>query len=328
MKRVIIEENLFNDVINITSNCDSFCAVIKCSVFKLHENSELYACLRSAEGTPCNLYIAESAESIKKRREGINEKEWIEAIGKSELDSIIYYRLTQSKAVESSEVICGIKMHTIDKSLCQTMNRLSTDANHVQIICHRKKYSKEDKDAFQKRSVIDLSSVDSRGVDIVYFDGADKLIEKLMYGGCRELTVFINEYRESKDILRRLEKISQKAPFSNRLTVVTGDSYLSRTEPFLIVGRSKDISSESASKIFISSAYVEGEGILVFVGQNVENMLPVYEDCRIKSHTLHYVTSIMSELILHAITTKEYSAKRLFKVNAKNLTTETIIKED
>ncbi len=328
MKRVIIDENLFNDVISIASNCDAFCAVLKCSVFKLHENSELYACLRSTEGMPCNLYIAESAESINKRREGADEKEWIEAIGKNELESIMYYRLTQSKVVESSEVVCGTKIHTIAKPLCQTMNRLSTDENHVQIICHRKKYGKDDKDAFQQRSVIDLSSVDSRGVDIVYFDGADKLIEKLLYGGCRELTVFINAKCESKDILRRLEKISKKAPFSNRLTIVTSDSYHSRTEPFVLVGRSKDISSKSASKIFISSAYAEGEGVFVFVGQNTENMIPDYEDCHIKSHTLHYVTSIMSELILHAITTKEYSARRLFKVNAKNLTTETIIKED
>ncbi len=327
MKKIILDKALFSEIIRINTTCDSYVSVLKCSLFKLHDNSELYACLHSNEGTPCNLYIADNSEDIAARRDGNKEKEWIEVVGKGEADSIVFCRET-ANGIEKSEVVCGEKTAMISTSLCQTMSRLSSDANEVTLLCHKKKYGNAEKEAFQKRSVIDLATVDSRGVDIIYFEGADKLVEKLLYGGCRELTVFVTEVNKAKSIRKSLEKISKKAPFSNRIAVVCGERYNPRTASRVLVGRASDMKHNVETKIFMASSYGEGEGLSISVGQNTEEMIPDVMDGRVKPHAIHYITSIMSELVLRSITAKTYSSKRLFKVNAKNLITETIIKED
>ena len=328
MKNVIIDKALFSEVLRINVEYDSFCTVLNCSLVKLHENAELYACVRSTEGIPCKLYIANSSESVDKSRAESHETEWIEAIGNRETVTIRLCHKTAQGSIEKVRVSLGTQTPTIAKSLCRSMDRLSTDRNNISIICHKKKYGEAEKAAFQKRSVVDLSEIDSSGVDIIYFDGADKLIEKLLYGGCRELTVFVTEAGKSKSVLKLLDKLSRRAPFSNRITVVTGATYAPKTTSTLLVGKASDLAANALAKVFFSVNYAEHEGVGVSVGQNTVALIPDESDHRLKPHTLHYITSIMSELILRAITTKEYRAKRLFKVNAKNLITETIIKEN
>lgn len=328
MKKVILDKSLYDDILRVNSEYDSFCTVLNGSLVKLHESAELYAFVRSTEGIPCKLYIANSSESVDKSRVDSLETEWIEAIGDKETVAI---RLCSKKAqgsIEKARVSLGTQTPTIAKSLCRSMDRLSTDRNNVSIICHKKKYGEAEKNAFQKRSVVDLSAIDSSGVDIIYFDGADKLIEKLLYGGCRELTVFVTEEGKARSVLKLLDKLSRRAPFSNRITVVIGATYDPKTTSTLLVGKAEDMFADIHAKVFFSVNYAEGDGISISVGQNTTDFIPNPTDHRLKPYTLHYITSIMSELILHAISTQEYHARRLFKVNAKNLVTETIIKED
>ena len=328
MKSVIIDKALFSEVLRINVAYDSFCTVLNCSLVKLHENAELYACVRSTEGIPCKLYIANSRDNIEKSRIGSAEIEWIEAIGNTETVNVCLCHKDTSSAILRTSAFLGVQTPMISNQLCRTMERLSNERNTISVICHKKKYGEAEKNAFQKRSVVDLSAIDSSGVDIIYFDGADKLVEKLLYGGCRELTVFVTEEGKARSVLNLLDKLSRRAPFSNRITVVIGATYAPKTTSTLLVGKAEDMFADIHAKVFFSVHYEEGDGISISVGQNTTDFIPNPTDHRLKPYTIHYTTSIMSELILHAISTQEYHARRLFKINAKNLVTETIIKED
>ena len=328
MKNVIIDQALLDVVLRVKGACDAFCAVLNCSLLKLHEGAELYACVRSDGGTPCKLYVASSRDAVEKNRADSSDAEWIEAIVDGEGLTVSLCRRSASGDMTSARALLGTQTATISKALSDSMDRLSTDRNGVSVICHRKQYGAAERAAFQKRSVVDLSAIDSRGVDIIYFDGADKLIEKLLYGGCRELTVFVTETGRGKQIAKLLDRLSRRAPFSNRITVVVGEGYAPKTAPALLVGNAKDLTGKATARVFFSVNYAEHEGVGVAVGQNTVELIPDATKHRLKPHALHYVTSVMSELILRAVTAKEYGAKRLFKINAKTLVTETIIKED
>ena len=329
MKKVILDKALYADVLCVNAEYDSFCTVLHCSLVKLHKNAELYVCVRATdEGVPCKLYIADSHEAIAQYRGTSTETDWLEVIGPAENEGVCLCHKSASGNVVKTQVAVGIQKPMIPKSLCRTMDRLSNELNRVSVICHEKKYSEVEKTAFQKRSVVDLSVIDSSGVDIIYFDGANKLIEKLLYGGCRELTVFITYAGKAKGITKALDRISRKAPFSNRITVVIGDTYAPRTATTVLVGNAASMTGRNSAQIFFSVNYTEGEGVGVSVGQNTSEFIPDPTDHRLKPHTLHYITSIMSELVLRAVSVREYHAKRLFKVNAKTLATETTIKED
>ena len=327
MKRVIIDKALFNELVRINSACDTYCTVLDCSLVQLHENSDLFACVHSTEdGFPCKVYVANDQKSIERHRAGIEETEWIEVIGGPESERIHLCRISNSR-IERSPIFVGSEVAKITRPLAHTMERLSNDHNSVYIITNSKAYDEADREALQKRSVIDLSAIDSSGVDIIYFDGADKLIEKLLYGGCRELNVFITDIGRAKAILESLKKLSRKAPFSNRLTVIVGECYAPKSKPSILVSKGEAATVGVPAHIFFSVNYAEGEGVGVSVGQNTANIIPDPSEHHLKPYTLHYVTSVMSELILHAVSTKQYHARRLFKVNAKSLVTETVIKE-
>ena len=66
MRQIVINKSLFEDVLRINSQCDTFCSIINCTLVKLHEGAELYACLRADGGEPCKLYIADCAETVAK----------------------------------------------------------------------------------------------------------------------------------------------------------------------------------------------------------------------------------------------------------------------
>ena len=326
MRQIVINKSLFEDVMRINSQCDTFCAIINCNLIKLHEGAELYACLRTKGGEPCKLYVADCAETVAKNISPY-ENEWIECVGDVENLTIYYCKKNKSQIVEKSAVFSGVETPKMATALCDTMEKLSVDGNKILIIKHEKKYTDNVRRAFQKRSVLDLSSIDSRGVDIVYFDGATKLIEKLLYSGCRELTVFIKKQDRSEFIVRDLDKLSRRAPFSNTITVVIGDEYSRKTPSKILVGHVRDLDSRAVTRIFFSTNYAE-EGFGISVGQNTENTIPDEMGCKLKPFAIHYITSIMSELILKATTSQSTNARRLFKVNAKSLKTETIIKEN
>ena len=327
MRQIVINKSLFEDVLRINSQCDTFCSIINCTLVKLHEGAELYACLRAGGGEPCKLYVADCAETVAKSISP-NENEWIEAVGNMENLTIYYCKKNKSQIVEKSAVFSGVETPKMATALCDTMEKLSVDGNKILIIKHEKKYTDNVRRAFQKRSVLDLSSIDSRGVDVVYFDGATKLVEKLLYSGCRELTVFIKKQDRSEAIVRDLDKLSRRAPFSNTITVVIGDEYSRKTPSKILVGHVRDLDSRAVTRIFFSTNYAEGEGFGISVGQNTENTIPDEMGCKLKPFAIHYITSIMSELILKATTSQSTNARRLFKVNAKSLKTETIIKEN
>ena len=330
MKKVIIDQALYTDVLRINSEYDSFCTVLKCSLIKAHENADLYMCIRaSSESESCELYIANNCENIKKfRKDDTTADEWIEAIGGPENVSIFLCHKSALGKVDKVPVSIGVQKLTIPETLCRTMDRLSREDNCVFVIHHEKSYGETEKLAFQKRSVLDLSAIDSSGVDIIYFDGADKLIEKLLYAGCRELTVFITDTNKYKQIIKMLNKLSCKAPFSNRITVVVGDNYVPKTATSILVGDATYSTIETSAHVFYSVNYVDGEGVCVSVGQNTADLITTSTNHHLKTHTIHYITSIMSEIIMRMVSAKEYHSKRLFKVNAKTLVTETIIKED
>lgn len=328
MKKVILDKSLYADVLYVNTDYDSFCTVLNCSLIKLHENAELYVCVRTADkGKPCKLYIANSHETIAQYRGASTETEWLEVTGTAKNEAVRLYHRNASGNIEKNQVAVGIQKPMIPKSLCHTMDRLSDEHNEVSVICHKKTYTEAEKKAFQKRSVMDLSLIDSSGVDIIYFDGANKLIEKLLYGGCRELTVFITDTSKTKGITKALDRISRKAPFSNRITIVIGGTYAPRTATTVLVGNAAAMLVRNSAQIFFSVDYTEGEGVGVSVGQNTAEFVSNPIDHRLKPHTLHYITSIMSELVLHAVSAREYHAKRLFRINAKTLATETTIKE-
>ena len=327
MRQIVINKSLFEDVLRINSQCDTFCAIINCSLVKLHEGAELYACLRTDGGESCKLYVADCTETVEKSIFP-NENEWIEAVGDVENLTINYCKKSKSQIVEKTAVFSGVETPKMATALCDTMEKLSVDGNKILIIKHEKKYTDNVRRAFQKRSVLDLSSIDSRGVDIVYFDGATKLIEKLLYSGCRELTVFLKSQNRSESIVRDLDKLSRKAPFSNTITVVVSDEHSRKSPSKILVGHARDIDSRASTRIFFSTNYAEGDGFSISVGQNTENTIPDEANCKLKPYAIHYITSIMSELILKATTSQSTSARRLFKVNAKSLKTETIIKEN
>lgn len=329
MKKVILDQAVLTEILRVNKEADSFCVVLSCSLVKLHENAELYTCLRSSrEGIPCNLYIANHSETIAKYRGEMMEKEWLEAIGDGESVSVSFYHRSIAGNVEKTLVSLGAQMPMIPKTLCRSMERLSSEKNEVIILCHKKTYHEVEKEAFNKRSVIDLATIDSAGIDIIYFDGADKLIEKLLYGGCRELTVFITDVEKAKHMTKRLDKLSRKAPFSNRLTVVIGNKYEPKTKTTLLIGDANAMTLKAPACIFFAVNASNAEGLSVFVGQNTKDLIPGSANHHLKAYTLHYITSIMSELVLRAVSTKEYHAKRLFRVNAKTLMSETIIKEE
>lgn len=333
MKNVILNRALFADALKQSSAYDTFCFVLNCTLARLHENTELYACLPAGEGIPCKLYVADSAQTVERLLAASEDTEWIEVTGNAENAAVCLCRRMGKGAVERRPVSCGSCRPVIPEALTDTMSRLSGKDNRVTVIHREKPYSREEKTALQQRSVVDLDTVDSRGVDILYFEGADKLIEKLLYGGCRELTVFVTATEKSSAALKTLDKLSRRAPFSNRITVAVGETYAPRTEAALVVGTAADLSvgalsAPSVPTVFLSVHDTAGEGAFVSVGQNTAELIPDPTNRRLKSHTLHYVTSLMSELILRAVTTGEYRGQRLFKVNAKTLMTETIVKED
>lgn len=327
MRQIVINKSLFEDVLRTNSQCDTFCAIINCALVKLHEGAELYACLRTDGGEPCKLYVADCAETVAKSISP-DESEWIEAVGDVGNVTIYHCKKNKSQIVEKNAVFSGIETPKMTTALCDTMEKFSAEENKIHIIKHEKKYTDNVCRAFQKRSVLDLSSIDSRGVDIVFFDGADKLIEKLLYSGCRELTVFLKNQDRSESIVRDLDKLSGRAPFSNTITVVVGDEHPRKSPSKILVGHAIDIDSRASTRIFFSTNFAEGEGIGISVGQNTENMIPDEANCKLKPYAIHYITSIMSELILKATTSQSTSARRLFKVNAKSLKTVTIIKEN
>ena len=325
MKNVILDEALYAEVLRVHTGYDSFCTQLRCSLLKLHENAQIYACVReNGEGVPCKLYIADSAETVSRFRTQADEAEWIEVIGAE----VFLCHKDPEGCVVREAVYVGTRVPMISESLCRTMGRLSDAGNSVYVISHEKRYTEAEMAAFQKRSVLDLEAIDSGGVDVIYFDGAERLIEKLLYGGCRELTVFITDRARSRSILRALDRLSRRAPFTNRITAVVTDTYAPRTATAVLVGNAAEMTVSAPAEIFFSVNYADGEGVGVSVGQNTAALAPDRTDHRLRPHTLHYVTSVMSELVLHAISKGEYGAKRLFKVNAKTLLTETIIKED
>lgn len=328
MKKVIFDKALLSDVYQICLGHDSFCAMLHCSLVKLHENAALYACVRSAEGIPCTVYVANDREIIDRNRNTDAEKEWVEAIVDQGNINVFFCYKNGSRDTERAQVFSGVHTPMISVSLCNTMSRLSTENNRIFMIQHQKEYGETEKAAFQKRSAVDLDTIDSSGVDIIYFDGADKLIEKLLYGGCRKLTVFVTEIDRAKTILKKLNELSCKAPFSNCIMVVVEETYAPKTENGILVGNVINVPSQINPQIFFAVNYVKGEGVSVWIGQNTPMLVsdPIYR--RLKPHTIHYITSIMSELVLKAVSSKGCRAKRLFKVNAKTLTTETIFKED
>ena len=175
MRQIIINKSLFEDILRIHSQCDTFCAIINCSLIKLHEGAELYACLRTDGGEACKLYVADCAETVAKNISP-DENEWIEVVGDTENLTIHYCKKNKSQIVEKNTIFCGVETPKMAPALCDTMEKLSVEGNKILIIKHEKKYTDSARRAFQKRSVLDLSSIDSRGVDIVYFDGATKLI--------------------------------------------------------------------------------------------------------------------------------------------------------
>lgn len=332
-KTVILDSALFADALRVNAAYDSFCAALSCSLVRLHENAEIFACVRDVgeQGEPCKLYVTNCAAGPPIVEP--HETEWIEVIGEADrFKAFLCYREGAGE-VTRSEISCGVSRPMIPESLGQTMSRLSNADNRIRILHHEKEYRADEREAFRKRSVVDPEGLDSRGVDILYFDGADKLIEKLLFGGCRELTVFITQEDRAKSIMKCLERLSRRAPFTNHLTVVIGKTYEPRTSTSLLVGNATDISAAGACsgrlpKVFLSVHSALNGGVEVMTGQNTADLVPDVADRRLKPHTVHYVTSVMSELVMHAVSTGEYRAKRLIRVNGKTLMTETIMKED
>ena len=106
MKKVILDQAVLTEILRVNKEADSFCVVLSCSLVKLHENAELYTCLRSSrEGIPCNLYIANHSETIAKHRGEMMEREWLEAIGDGESMSVSSFG-RKPYAIES---VCGQK---------------------------------------------------------------------------------------------------------------------------------------------------------------------------------------------------------------------------
>jgi hypothetical protein len=332
-KTVILDSALFADALRVKAAYDSFCAVLNCSLVKLHENAELYACVRGTgeQGEPCKLYVTNCTAGLSLVEPG--ETEWIEVIGDTDSFKAFLCRRGETGETERSEIPCGVHRPRIPELLGQTMNRLSTADNRVLVLHHEKTYRADEREAFRKRSVVDPEGMDSRGVDILYFDGADKLIEKLLFGGCRELTVFVTQESRAKSIVKSLERLSRRAPYTNRLTVVIGKTYEPRTATALLVGSLADLSAAGASSCHVSKVHfsvhsaVSG-GTEAMVGQNTAELVPDVADRRLKPHAMHYITSVMSELVMRAVSTGESRAKRLFLINGKTLMTETIMKED
>lgn len=327
MKKVIIDTRLYEDILTFGEKYDSFCIKLRCSLVRLNENSELYACVRGGEGIPCPVYLADSHERAEENRNADMCDKWIEAIRRADTAELKFYEKILD-VITGVEVTCGEHTRKIAKPLAETMRRLSTERNKVLVISHEKRYEEADKEEFQSRSVISLSELDSSVVDILYFDGADKLVEKLLYAGCRELNIFVPQTRNDKNIVKTLRKLSKKAPFSNRIAVAIGDDYAPGSFCKLIVGSAEKVAGCNAYKVFFSTAYESERGKFVYVGQNTVDRLSEQARYRLKPHAVHYITSIMSELILAAISEKKYTSERLYKVNAKDLTTETIYKED
>ncbi len=327
MKKVIIDTRLYEDILTFGEKYDSFCVKLSCSLVKLNENAELYACVRGGEGIPCPVYLADSRMRAEENRNADACDKWIEAIRRADTAELKFYEKT-ADGVTGVEVIAGEHTLRIAKPLAATMRRLSTERNKVIIISHEKRYEEADKAEFQSRSVLSLAELDSSAVDIVYFEGADKLLEKLLYAGCRELNVFVPHTRNDKNIVKTLRKLSKKAPFGNRIAVAIGNDYEPGSCCKLIVGPAERIAGCNAYKVFFSTAYNGELGKFVYVGQNTADLIPEQTRYRLKPHTVHYITSVMSELILAALSEKKYSSGRLYTVKANDLTTETIYKED
>ena len=326
MKTIVMDQEIVSCITKYIPFCERFCVEIESSIVRLHSNSNLYACVKDPSGLSCNIYAGDSKETIDKYRSNINEKRWIEMLCSASNPVAIFYELGGEEC-NSSKMILGKKTLKMSEDDCVLMRRVSCESNRVAVFQSRKNYDNGIFEAFQKRSVLDLNSLDSKGIDIIYFKGCEKLIEKLLYGGCRKLTVYIPSSFDQNRILQSMRKLSDKAPYSNQLTCVLDDCYAPETKADLVVGASDAISGLHGNKLGFGLSNDSGI-VNVYVGLNTTDHLIFDEGTNIFPWTMHYVTSVMSEMILHAISKKNYHIKRLFKINSRNFETETIIKED
>jgi len=326
MKTIVMDQEIVSRITKYIPFCERFCVEIESSIVRLHSNSNLYACVKDPSGLSCNIYAGDSKETIDKYRSNSNEKRWIEILCSASNPVAIFYEFNGEEC-NSSKMILGKKTLKMSEDDCVLMRRVSCESNRVAVFQSRKNYDNGIFEAFQKRSVLDLNSLDSKGIDIIYFKGCEKLIEKLLYGGCRKLTVYIPSTFDQNRILQTMRKLCDKAPYSNQLTCVLDDCYAPETKADLVVGAVDAISDLRGNKLGFGLSNDSGI-VNVYVGLNTTDHLIFDEGTNIFPWTMHYVTSVMSEMILHAISKKNYHIKRLFKINSRNFETETIIKED
>lgn len=328
MKNVIVDKALYSDYLSALASLGSFCIRQECSLVRLHENANLYSCVAGREGIPCDLYVGDSVDSINVFRASKEDVEWIEVLPRGNQMEVNFCHKAASGAVVRSDVKSGEKTSDISAEICNSMRRNAPGAEEIFFIQNKKNYDSEVCHQLQKRSVLDLGSLDSSGVDIVYFSGAEQLVEKLLYGGCRELTIYLTRRKEMRRVRRALEEISRRAPFTNRLTLVVTDNYSPTIPPSLAVGMAEDLREASCDVVFLfKSRGIAGKKEL-YIGQNTVSELPSKSAFSLKMYTIHYITSILSELVLNFISKKGYGSRKLFKVCATTLETKTIIGED
>ncbi len=327
MKQIIIDKALVSDIQKLSARYDKFCATLDCSLVQLHTNSKLYTCVKDNGTSPCRIYIGNCKEIIKRCRSTQQEKMWIEAnIIDGQL--VAEYFETDENEIRQGTVIVGGKVATIDASHCKALSRSSNSSNRVIFVHSEKTYSEEDHNEFQKRSVINLSTLNSYGIDIIYFDGAPKLIEKLLYGGCSSLTVYIHPSFNQEQALRELRALSDRAPFTNDIVCVLDEHYTPKAEARLVIGEAKRMPTKHRTPSLSFGISQEAGDVNAYVGINTMEHLILDEEVAIKPSAMHYITSIMAEIVLHAVSKSDFALKRLYKINARSLNSETIIKEN
>ena len=327
MTRIIMNKSVISDAMRINSCCDDYVAILKCSLVELHSNSGIYACIRGVDGEPINVYVASNRKLISKITDEDKSECWIEAVREGESDDVCACRRESDGTVKRSSVCLGVQTPTIPESTCNIMRKHSDKEHRVVLIENTKRYNETEMEALNKRSVMELKSIDSSGVDIIYFDGAEKLVRRLLYAGCPELTVFVTGEGDLDAVVRTLKKISHQAPFSNKISVVCKEKYAPASDTLVLVGRGEDVAEHNIEKIFVS-VRSDGEETVAWVGQSTECPQSRMETTQIKPSLLYYATSVMSELVLGAVSKRDAKGRRLYRIEAQTLKTETVIRED
>lgn len=236
MRRVIGEFSVADIVADISGKFDRY--ALKTCLKRVFLNQKKNAVLLFKEGGEGDIpmYIADSEVSLKAIMG--NEDEWVECLSAHSSS----YCTKDKDGVEKTAICTGVPMNKLPEVDCRDMLRYSTSDNSVSIFRNKKVYSESENEQFQKRNVLALDGLAKKSLTILYFDGAEKLVEYLLRAGVGKIYLATHNLVNVAPVKKTVKDIAKRAPFSNKICFVEGVvPYKDGQSDGLVIGQERDL---------------------------------------------------------------------------------------